>query len=67
MKSFARYLYIVAHSTDSNGLGVLCPVACAALIIGMLRARQVARVIIRRGVVRFYYGVRCSTTLDQGT
>jgi hypothetical protein len=53
MKSLARYLYIVAHSTDPNGLGVPCPVACATLIIGMLRARQVARAIIRRGVARF--------------
>jgi hypothetical protein len=52
MKSLVRYLYIVAHSIDPNGLGVLCPVACAALIFGILRVGPWTREIIRRGVVR---------------
>jgi hypothetical protein len=48
MKSLVRYLYIVAHSIDPNGLGVLCTVVFAAPIIGILRVGQVAREIIRR-------------------
>jgi hypothetical protein len=53
MKLLARYLYIVAHSIDPNGPGVLCTVAFAALIFGMLRVGPWAREIIRRGVARF--------------
>ena len=53
MKSLVRYLYIVAHSIDPNGLGVPCAVACAALIFGILRVGPWTREIIRRGVARF--------------
>lgn len=53
MKSLVRNLYILAYSIDPNGLGVLCTVAFASLIIGMLRVGQVAREIIRRCVGRF--------------
>ena len=53
MKLLARYLYIVAHSIDPNGLGLLCTVAFAALLFGMMRVGPWAREIIRRGVARF--------------
>jgi hypothetical protein len=54
MKSFARYLYIAAHSIDPNSLGVLCTVAFAALIFGVLKVGPWVRERIRRGLARFY-------------
>ena len=53
MKLLVRYLYIVAHSLDPNGLEVFGTVACAALIFCMLRVGPWARKIICSDVARF--------------
>ena len=53
MKSLARHLYIVVHSIEPNGLGALSVAAFAALMIGILRVRQLARAIIRCWAARF--------------
>ena len=67
MKSPARYLYVVADIFGPNGLAAFCTVVFAALMIGLLRMRELARIITRRGVALFRGGGDDPTTLEQGT
>ena len=67
MKSPARFLYVAADTVGPNGLAAFCTVALAALMIGMLKIRQLACTIARRGVARFPGRIDDSTAPDQGT
>ena len=47
MKSLTRHLMVLSSALDPYGLGVLFSIALTALVLGMLRVRQLARILVR--------------------